>query len=737
MKTFSLITACVLALAALCGCDESTYLGAIKPNVPPTIKLTSGPLEGDTTVYQIKFSWVGNDRDGNVDHYECVVCNGAPLGFDHADTTGIDKWTKTHATDSVFKFKADEYEKNVVVQGNKFTRYRRTHTLFVRAVDNRGGRSEPAYRSFTSRTLAPYVIIETPRNPSPGQSQLVPPLVRFTWRAEDPIDEPWNTQEADSVRYMLISCSGSTITDLNDAPEDFDSSWGPWMSVDAPGDSGTSTVIGDDELLDRQRTYAFVLQAMDEAGAVTTIFDPKSNVRVFAVYYGAGPLLKVSEPYLGSYSYIGVNNRPETFKVPGGFVFHFTWKADASTYGGEISSYRYGWDITDLSDPSEWAVDPSPFVMSIPATTFASGIHTLFIEATDNNGVSTIAQMEVSVFALDMSRSLLWIDDFYSTDFYQQVYAFPTETQHTTFWLDICGRASGFSPTRDVFVTAMNSYRYPDIELLWKYRNIIWSYSSEDRINAWDDMVRFVPESQIGRVSQLTFNTLAYFMASGGHVWSEGKSDRQGGLGAVLAANVQAFPLNLRCEITGQRTGCNGDTSGVRSMAYQDFCVTVLDKVSSTPRNDSRMPTRREDWDGMASGYLDKSDLITAAHPALPAKLTLWSVITRPGNFFDPTSQGFTYVELYDPAYWMILNGIKDQRCFHPMYRMRTRSTYSAVDKATIAFWSTKYATVLANVPGAVAAPSVQMGFPLWFFDRAQADSIADVIFTEWGISAR
>jgi hypothetical protein len=730
------VLAITVALAGAAGCERGAYIGEIRPNTPPTVKLTSGPLEGDTTVYRIEFSWVGNDRDGTVQYYEFAVCDGNPFGFDPADTTGFDKWTRTHRTDSLFRFRADDYEKNVVISGSKFGRYRKTHTFFIRAVDDRGGRSDPAYRSFTSRTLAPYAIIETPRNPFPGQTQFVPPTIRFSWRSEDPIDMPWNKQEADSVRLLLIPDDGRVLSDLNKTPKDFENRWGPWISRDAPGDSGRSTVIGDDELLDKLNSYVFAIQAMDEAGAVTTVFDPKLNVRVFAVMRGTGPLLKVSEPYLGTFSFIGIDNRPETFKMPGGFAFHFTWKADASTYGGEVSSYRYGWDVADVNNPDDWDVLPSPFITSIPATSFSSGVHTLFIEAVDNDGISTIAQMEVTVFPLLMNRNLLWVDDFYSTNFYQQTYAFPTESEHDEFWLNICSRATGFSPERDVYETVAYGFEPPDIELMWKYRNIIWSYSSEDRINAWDDMIYFIPESMIGRVSQLSINFLSIFVASGGHIWTEGKSDKRGGLSAVLW-DVMSFPANLRCEITGLRSGCDGDTSGVFSMAYKDYCVSVIDKVAPIPRNDSRMPRRGEDRDALRYAYSDVHDPVTAAHPGLPPTLSLWERVTYPGKFFDPMTRGFLYVELYNPAYWMSLSGARTQSCFHPMYRMRARSATSAVEGATVAFWTTKYAGVVAHVPGAVAAPSVQFGLPLWFFNRAQTDSIADVIFREWRISAK
>ncbi len=725
------------ALAMLAACDESMYLGTIKPNTAPTIRLTSGPPEGDTTSYSIRFSWVGNDADGTVNYYEFTICPGNPYGFDPADTTGLDKWTKTHETDSTFKFRADEEGDDYKWGSRFYTRYRKAHTFFVRSVDDRGGRSVPAHRSFTAQTLAPYVAIHTPRNPHPGQSQILPPVIRFEWSGYDPIDNPWNTQEVDSIRYMLVPYYRTIMDDLNANPAAFEQYWKPWIAYHAEGDSGKATVIGDDEILNRQNSYILAVQAMDEAGAVTTIFDASTNVRVFAILQNPGPVLRVSEPYLGRWQYLGINNRPEVFRLPAGFVFNFSWSADASSYGGEVSSYRYGWDVTDLNDPDQWDVDPSPYVKSAPAVSFNSGVHTLFIEAVDNNGVASIAQMEVNTFVLNMTRNLLWVDDFYSTDNFQNLnMGFPTETEHDTFWLARCMRATGFSPTLDVFDTAARNHRPPDIELIWRYKNIIWSYSSLDEVNAWDNMVRFLPESWVTPNTQLLFNYLSYYMASGGHIWTEGKSDKQGGLNAVLYPYRQVQPINLRCEITGTQTGCEGDTSGVFCIAYKDYCVSVIDKFVCTPRIDPRMPVRRIDMDAMNYAYRDRKDAYTLAHPELPTTLKLWSKVTAPGMFFDPQVQGFTYGEVYNPSYWMSAASVRQQSCFHPMYRMLTRSTLSVINNATIAFWTTKHADVVAPVPGAVAAPSVHFGVPLWFFDRAQVDSITDVVFRKWGISA-
>ena len=114
------------------------------------------------------------------------------------------------------------------------------------------------------------------------------------------------------------------------------------------------------------------------------------------------------------------------------------------------------------------------------------------------------------------------------------------------------------------------SFREPDIELLWRYKNIIWTFTAGDDVMAWDDMIRFTPESQINESTRAKFNYLAYYVSAGGHLWTEGRSDSRGGLGAVLSIINQSFPRNLRCEITGERVGCDGDTSGVNSIAYRD-----------------------------------------------------------------------------------------------------------------------------------------------------------------------
>jgi hypothetical protein len=316
----------------------------------------------------------------------------------------------------------------------------------------------------------------------------------------------------------------------------------------------------------------------------------------------------------------------------------------------------------------------------------------------------------------------------------------PREDEHDAFWIALCRRANGFDATRDVYDAASggSNYAAPKIGTIGRYKNIIWTYSSDLTSICWDDLVRFTPESQIGTGSQLVVNYLSIFLAKGGHLLTEGRSDRTGGFAAMLQSNAMVFPLNLRCEITGPREGCEGDTSGVYCMGYRDYCVTVLDKITGAFRTDPDMNLRREQLDALDYALRSDTDPVTAGIPGLPPTLTLWEEITKTDRYFDPRKRGFNYVEIYDPLYWMNLRRAKSQGCFHPMYRMHARNIVSPVNGTPIALWVTKYDDVIPDVESgiAVAAPSAHFGFELWFFNRAQVNAIIDVLFGQWGIRA-
>jgi hypothetical protein len=581
----------------------------------------------------------------------------------------------------------------------------------------------------------PYVFIE-----QPAASPSTPFYAQYTifrWR---------DGENAKYTRYFCLSITDTLgnynpsfdmIKDLNENPWRYEDRWTEWRPLGAPDGSGSSAAIGDDEEIILGTYYLFAVQAKDESGAVTALFSTNTNARRFGVSNTTGPVLRLYEPTLRGASFIGTINDPVQKEIPPGVPLTFRWIADASSYGGEIMGFRYGWDVADLSS---WDAPFAPHCTTSAVFSFYAGIHTISIETIDQMGKVARGSVEITVVPFPMERALLWIDDFPSLDFPQVTWAIPTESQHDAFWLDICGRAGGFEPSIDVYDTQQNNFRPPKLDRIGNYKNIIWTYTASDC--SWQNLIYFTPESRIGWDSRLAINYLPLFLMRGGHIWTLGRSDRSGGLAATLDAGAQVFPMSLECEITGNRTGCDGDGSGVLSMPYRDYCVTMLDKIQGILRTDSEMPFRwAPHFDVMTHAYRDEFDPYTASRPELPARLELWEEVTQPGRYFDPDSLailgGFTYIELYDPAYWMYERNAFSQSCFHPIYRMKAKSDESVLNDCAIALWVTRYEHVVPDVTAgaAVAAPSLHFGFPLWFFERGAVDSIVSAVFEEWSIA--
>ena len=726
---------CTAAALAITGCsDNEIFSGGISENQTPTIELTNGPIEGDSIEYHVHFYWFGEDPDGTVDHYEVIVVDGDPIGFNPADTAGIEKWTSTISTDSLFTTSADIFDTTVTINEARYAVFATYHTLFIRAIDDRGASSKVIFRSFNAWTLAPHIFIETPVNPRPGAMHYLSPLIKFTWSGKDPIDSPWNYQKVDSTRYMWVTYYPDIIDELNQSPEIFETEWKKWYSLDAEGDSGISTILGDDEIIPSGRAYLLAVQAKDDAGAVSAIFNLETNARAFTVRIPTGPFLIVSETYLGRFKFLGIDLVSVSTSVPPGFEMNFSWTGDASAYGGVVSSFRYGWDIEDLNDPADWAVFPSPYVKTALPRTYYSGIHTLYVEATDNLGIKTLAVIEVRIIPSVFEKDLLWVDDFPSLDFQQIVYAFPTEYEHDEFWTNICLRAAAFNPSRDIFDVSEHEYRIPSMDVIFAYRNIIWSFSSTNDPtsgSSWTRLIKFTPE-EIFPLEERVLNYIPFYLAAGGHIWSEGMSSRTGGLAAPLSTSLQIFPNYLRCQSGYYAYGCV-DTLGVRCMPYKDYCVSTIDKVEGLFK--LNLPYYRDkSIDAIRFMELEENDFFSTGIEGFPKKLELWEVVTRPGMFFDPDKRGFHYGEIYDPAYSLEIFATTSQSCFHPVYRMQAIKSTSVIHNQPVAFWTTKHIDSRASSPGAIGAPSIHFGLPLWFFNRAQVDSIADAIFTVWEI---
>jgi hypothetical protein len=595
----------------------------------------------------------------------------------------------------------------------------------------------------------PKAIIDKPRLHGWG-TQSYGRVVTFAWHCE-PDCRPM------SIRHFYgtvtdtngaYSDTFNVVRDLNKNPWRYEERWSRWIPYNAPNNAGRQVtipysagdggVIGDDDLLEPYKLHVFAVQARSYCDNVTTIFELNVNVRRFYTRNVPGPLLTIWEPLFGRSRFIGTGMNPVACELPPGIPLNFNWEATADDYGGEILCYRYGWDVQDIHDPSDWEVSCHPSIVEAPERIFHSGVHMLYVEAVDNANNTTRGAIQINIITFAMDRNLLWVDDFVAPPTQSPLYEMPSEYNHDAFWLDICSRAEGFMPGRDVYDCYYDhNTEPPAIQEIGRYKNIIWTYSSTQ--DAWRKIIQFTSEYEVGPAHHEAVNYLALFLVKGGHLWTLGRSEKAGGLAATWRQNNQPlWPATFEHDLAMDPD----DESVFDCMGYNDYCVTAIDKIWGSLRTaeDEVPPDYRRglDRDAMRYAYKDDTDWITGQYPILPDRLDLWEEVTKTGRFFDPRDRGFIYCEIYDPEYYIYFLNLASQVCFHPMYRMKARSSLSFINDQTIAIWVTKYEDIVPEVESGIGVParSVHFGFPLWFFDRAAVDDIVEVVFNEWQILA-
>lgn len=544
--------------------------------------------------------------------------------------------------------------------------------------------------------------------PDVGAAMYYPPRITFSWEQDQ-------EHKIAFTRYMIVELApGETGTDmLNEHPEQFDDLWTEWKQWDPAGDSA---VIGEEDPLENG-IYFFAVQAMDSCGKETDHFDELHNARQFTVRT-TPPFLVLYEPMLGSGAFLGTLQHPPAALVLPGVIFTFQWQSEPLySWFGPIQ-YRYGWDIQNLWDDGEWTYPWSSQIKWSHSMSFSSGVHVFHVEARDNAGSITRARVEIEVIPFTGEHDLLWIDDIMLGDVHDPLGRWPSETEHDEFWTGICSRAPGFNPIRDIYDADIYSRDKPiPLELLADYRYVVWTYGGATD-NAWSHTIEFEPAPT---TDFPTPNNLRMFLAAGGAVLTCGRGDLGG---SALSATFKENPL-FPASVTGDLGNYDYDEAYARhSMAYDDYYVTVIDKVIAQFRTD--LPPgviRSMDRDAMMMALRD-----TWVSSFLPDTLLLSGEITQPGMFFDPAERGFIFVEVYDPQYYMDHLLKYSHSCFSPIYRMRSRSTRSPLDYAPVAIvTASKYCEAMGR-------DSYHFGLPLWYIDHGQVEQITHFIFGQWSI---
>ena len=763
MKQFALLIFLgVLGLYSACSDD---LVDKRNPNQSPTVWLSAGPPEGATSTYRVQMFWGGWDPDGEIDGYEYIVTDNETGTFDPADTVGVD-WSPVSGNDSTFTFSADQ-PVDTLNSERQVAAFTRSHTFFIRSIDMQGARSSIAHRSFTSRTLSPEVKIDVPSRYALNPAE-IPPVSTFRWRAFDYVDDTDVRQSPDSVQWVLKSTVdfGGNFSRTINYLRDYRASakdWQPWVWYNAPGDSGKFWTTPPQDL----GTYVFAMRAKDEAGAVTPVLDEADNVRRVRVNeLKNGPLMKLSNEYVGELRWTSCAPTLAILDTPAGVPLAFKVSGDASHYGGTVVGYRYGWDIPDLNDPEQWEIDLTPFLGSeapVPGRPFNYGTHTLTVEIVDNSNYCTRIQVKLNIVPFTLERSVLIVDDDITdeqpTSGWDNGGVHPNDAEHDAFWMHMASEVAGFDPQLDMVDTKLDIL---PLTLIAQYKSIIWNVYAANtqqqpnvRYALLYTYIKFRPKNPKDAQStgKLYPNVLALAMAAGSHIMIAGRhpinlvvNRSEDGEGKGLR-----FPVIWLYDLLGTQDEIDITKKvGDLSFAYRELCLETVDyalqstslwrRASGTNREVCPVSTVRQHGGFSGSEREDTMREALSLDPDFPT-LALRDEAAAPGQWYDPAVRGLD-AEIYNPRYFERSSGLpgscqhvhSPRPCFEPVYGLGCIDTLEPTYNQPIAFWTSAFADrVAADVPGAVGAKSIVFGFPPVFFEETDFQPVMNhILFDEW-----
>ncbi len=493
-------------LPVLHGCSPSQELsGTPVPNALPDTRVTGQPPTLRESDFIVRFFWTGTDPDGRIRGYQWKLSNNGLDGISLRDTLTIDPatgdtlnpWHFTTATDTTFVVRSDRTgfpgDSGLVPTDQ---RSYETHTLFVRAIDAEGGLDPtPAIISFTSTTIVPRIWADRPVNMRGYDvAQVGPPSMFFGWTG---VDADFVTGVPVKVRYLwrpalaggqYVQSSSSFYRNVETVCSFSDPGWSDWLPYAARPEDRVAVFQGQRfDALGRVMTYIFAIQAQDTAGACSVERTYAQNVHNVSIVYDKTPLLTVLETYLGSVQAVGTT-RLFDFDIAQNQPLNVAWYGDAEGYAGAVSSYRYGWDVTDTSDEDDlgWSSQPgnTPQHRQSPERRFQSGVHTLTVQCFDTSDQMTMLTIRFAVVPVPQpydQKPLLLVDDVHD----QISNAWPDasgrpldlDVYRDAFWMEVLDDAGGvvnFDSASDIFDTEITKdFGYREAV---NYANIIWAH---------------------------------------------------------------------------------------------------------------------------------------------------------------------------------------------------------------------------------------------------------------------
>ncbi|MCB9512734.1 MAG: hypothetical protein H6694_00210 [Candidatus Latescibacteria bacterium] len=785
-------------------------------NRAPEVYLSSGPANNAPNVnYKVHFYWNGYDPDGRVDHFEYLVTNDEVTGSLLIDENIYDtiaaldqsfpevdySWNSIEVHDTILSVSADSIpvqdvpEDSIYFYGSDRFLFRAHHTFFIRAVDEDGAHSTiPAHRTFTATTIAPTVEINHPANVgAPGGYDNMPQDIFFQWSGRDSVGNG-TIIDPDSTRFALLqkgdygidTQSGGRLLDL---PSSIWSKWRQWDEVDSldtnlGGRRALVTGLTPSSAGEGQGLYLFLVQSKDEAGAITSHYQDGTNLRKIRVLASLQPTVTVEEPVLGQR--VSRTNQTYDFTIAEDQPLNLKWSASAAEYGSEITGYRFGWDILDTTNDSEWS--SWSLANTSSQTSFVSGTHVFYLEARDYSGTTTRVVFRLFVVPFTMERELLLIDDYSNVateigwgtsnnPLYWGTFAH-NNAQQKAFWDHILTEYPAYDPIVDFFrVSTINNK--PPFEVVASYKRLIWEVKEQGATESGLGRVaRFVDAYRGGSVP---FDYLSAFMGRGGEVLLCGSAPVVAMLPGTGDMGTEGYERKTPMAFL-KHLGYSGGTASESVAAVQRFLPYRYFGLDAVVRGSDPAPrtftwtgqdwtTTRTFWGLYGAGYpgneLDVYPNTVGWAPAdtLRFRPEVYQWFTEAGPHYndpedfdcldgsDPDPFGLANVEIYNWDYF--------RSKFDPPLNYRTNQyipllTYEPADSTTRwgsspvhqHCWLTaageyfdelKYSQPAGKHKHAIAvvaqrnpeAPSVLLGFTPYYLAQDEAQGLVDHILID------
>jgi hypothetical protein len=244
-------------------------------------------------------------------------------------------------------------------------------------------------------TEGPYLTITVPPATGPAPA-VAPPISTFRWETIDGAADP------DLARWALVSVDQhggdwdaalEYIRDHPHAPE-----WHPWQSYRPHVDTGSGTSWTTPPLSFQDGRHVFVVQGKMASGAPSDDFDLARNARRVLIPSDIYLRARLTSDFMDPIVATGPWTPPTQVGLPAWTPVEFRWTAHPGHDFEDAMAYRYGWDVENVDDETQWDVPFTPFdggETCSPPMIFPPGTHTFHLDVINASGF--VARIPVTI----------------------------------------------------------------------------------------------------------------------------------------------------------------------------------------------------------------------------------------------------------------------------------------------------------------------------------------------------